>query len=70
MLGRLLQRDREILLQSADAVKHRVAVGVERVAGLFQRAAANQVIVERFIFLLGSSLVGMGLAPNTSFATL
>ena len=51
MLGRLLQRDREILLQSADAVKHRVAVSVERVAGLFQRAAANQVIVERFAVL-------------------
>ena len=36
VLGRLLQRDREILLQSADAVKHGVAVGIERVAGLFQ----------------------------------
>ena len=29
MLGRLLQRDREILLQSADAVEHGVAVGIE-----------------------------------------
>ena len=36
VLGRLLQRDREILLQSADAVEHGVAVGIERVAGLFQ----------------------------------
>ena len=35
VLGRLLQQDCEILLQSADAVEHGVAVGIERVAGLF-----------------------------------
>ena len=51
MLGRLLQRDREILLQSADAVEHGVAVGIERVAGLFQRVAAGEVMVERFTVL-------------------
>ena len=51
MLGRLLQRDREILLQSADAVEHGVAVGIERVAGLFQRVAAGEVIIERFAVL-------------------
>ena len=51
VLGRLLQRDREILLQSADAVEHGVAVGIERVAGLFQRVAAGEVMVERFTVL-------------------
>ena len=51
VLGRLLQRDREILLQSADAVEHGVAVGVERVAGLFQRMAAGEVVIERFAVL-------------------
>ena len=51
MLGRLFQRDREILLQSADAVEHGVAVGIERVAGLFQRVAAGEVMVERFAVL-------------------
>ena len=51
MEGRVIQRNVEILLQPADAVKHRVAVGVERIAGLFQRATANQVIVERFAVL-------------------
>ena len=51
MLGRLLQRDREILLQSANAVEHGVAVGIERVAGLFQRVAAGEVMVERFTVL-------------------
>ena len=51
VLGRLLQRDREILLQSADAVKHGVAAGIERVAGLFQRVAAGEVMVERFTVL-------------------
>ena len=48
MLRRLLHRDRKILLQSADAVKHGVAVGIERVAGLFQRVAAGEVMIERF----------------------
>ena len=51
VLGRLLQRDREILLQSADAVEHGVAVGIERVAGLFQRVAAGEVMVKRFTVL-------------------
>lgn len=51
VLGRLLQRDREILLQSADAVEHGVAVGIERVAGLFQRVVAGEVMVERFAVL-------------------
>ena len=51
VLGRLLQRDREILLQSANAVEHGVAVGIERVAGLFQRVAAGEVMVERFTVL-------------------
>ena len=48
VLGGLFQRDRKILLQSADAVKHGVAVGIERVAGLFQRVAAGEVMIERF----------------------
>ena len=51
VLGRLLQQDCEILLQSADAVEHGVAVGIERVAGLFQRVAAGEVMVERFTVL-------------------
>ena len=51
VLGRLLQRDREILLQSANAVEHGVAVGIERFAGLFQRVAAGEVMVERFTVL-------------------
>ena len=51
VLGRLLQRDREILLQSADAVEHGVAVGIERVAGLFQRVAAGEVMIKRFAVL-------------------
>ena len=51
MLGRLLQRDRKILLQSADAVKHGVAVGVECVAGFDERVAAGEVMVKRFTVL-------------------
>ena len=51
VLGGLFQRDRKILLQSADAVKHGVAVGIELVAGLFQRVAAGEVMVERFAVL-------------------
>ena len=51
MEGRTLQRNVEILLQSADAVEHGVAVGIERVAGLFQRVAAGEVMVERFTVL-------------------
>ena len=51
VLGRLLQRDCEILLQSANAGEHGVAVGIERVAGLFQRVAAGEVMVERFTVL-------------------
>ena len=51
MQGRILQRDREILLQSADAVEHGVAVGVERVAGFDERVAAGEVMVERFAVL-------------------
>ena len=51
VLGRLLQRDRKSLLQSADAVEHGVAVGIERVAGLFQRVAAGEVMVKRFAVL-------------------
>ena len=51
VLGGLFQWDRKILLQSADAVKHGVAVGIERVAGLFQRVAAGEVMVKRFAVL-------------------
>ena len=51
MLDRFIQRDTEFLLHPADAVEHGVAVGIERVAGLFQRVAAGEVMVERFTVL-------------------
>ena len=35
MEGRVIQRNVEILLQSADTVEHRVAVGVQRGTGFF-----------------------------------
>ena len=49
--GGLVQRNVEILLYSSNPVKHRVAMGEERVAGSFERTAAGQVVVERFAIL-------------------
>ncbi len=48
MHGRVLQRNGEVLLQAADAVKYGIAVGIEGVTGLFQRVAAGEIVVERF----------------------
>ena len=43
--GGLVQRNVEILLYSSNPVKHRIAMGEERVAGSFERTAAGQVVV-------------------------
>ena len=48
MHGRVLQRNGEVLLQAADAVKYGIAVGIQGVTGLFQRVAAGEIVVERF----------------------
>ena len=51
MLDRFIQRDTEFLLHSSDAVEHGVSMGKKRFAGLLQRPAADQVILERFAVL-------------------
>ena len=49
--GRLIQRNVKILLHSADSVKHRIAMGEQRIASPFKRTAAGQVVIERFAIL-------------------
>ena len=49
--GRLIQRDVKILLYPADSVKHRIAMGEQRIASPFKRTAAGQVVVKRFAIL-------------------
>lgn len=51
MLERLVQRDGKFLLHSSDAVEHGVSMGKKRFAGLLQRPAADQIIIERFAVL-------------------
>ena len=60
MLDRFIQRDTEFLLHSSDAVEHSVSMGKKRFAGLLQRPAADQVIIERFAVLCALFPVARG----------
>ena len=51
MGGRLVQRNQKILLHAADTVEHGIPMGKKSIAGLFQRPATRQVVVERLAVL-------------------
>ena len=64
MYSGLVQRNGKIILDSADSVEHGIAVGEQGIAGLFQRAAAGQIVIQRFAVLRVLFLVVGSQSPN------